>query len=62
MALLLVGGALADRLPRRPLLVGSALVSGAAQLAIGGVVAAHLDLVAVVAGLAAVNGAAAAVA
>jgi len=62
VALLLVGGALADRLPRRPLLVVSALVSGAAQLAIGGVVAAHLDLVALVAGLAAVNGAAAAVA
>lgn len=61
VALLLVGGALADRLPRRPLLVGSALVSGAAQLAVAAVVAAHLDLVPLVAGLAALNGAAAAV-
>ncbi|MCU1472481.1 MFS transporter [Amnibacterium sp.] len=61
VVLLLVGGALADRLPRRPLLVGSAAISGAAQLGVAGVVAAHLDLVAVVAGLAALNGAAAAV-
>jgi MFS family permease len=62
VALLLLGGALADRLPRRPLLVVSAVVSGAAQLGVAAVVAAHLDLVALVAGLAALNGAAAAVA
>jgi MFS family permease len=61
VALVLLGGVLADRLPRGLLLTGSALLSGAAQLAVAGIVAARLDAVWLIAALAAVNGAASAV-
>lgn len=61
VALVLLGGVLADRLPRGLLLTGSAIVSGLAQLAAAAVFASRLDLVAVLVVLAAVNGAASAV-
>jgi MFS family permease len=61
VALLLVGGVLADRLPRGLLLSGSSVLSGAAQLGAAAIVAARLDLVWLLALLAAVNGAASAV-
>ncbi|RIX27986.1 MFS transporter [Amnibacterium setariae] len=61
VALLLLGGVLADRLPRGLLLTGSSVLSGVAQLGAAGIVAARLDLVWVLAALAAVNGAASAV-
>jgi MFS family permease len=61
VALLLVGGVLADRLPRGLLLTGSSVLSGAAQLGAAGIVAARPDLVWLLALLAAVNGAASAV-
>ena len=61
VALLLVGGVLADRLPRGLLLSGSSVLSGAAQLGAAAIVAVRLDLVWLLALLAAVNGAASAV-
>lgn len=61
VALLLLGGVLADRLPRGLLLTGSSVLSGLAQLGIAGVVAARADAVWLIAALAAVNGAASAV-
>ena len=61
VALLLVGGVLADRLPRGLLLSGSSVLSGAAQLGAAAIVAARLDLVWLLALLAALNGAASAV-
>jgi len=61
VALLLVGGVLADRLPRGLLLSGSSVLSGVAQLGAAAIVAARLDLVWLLALLAALNGAASAV-
>ena len=61
VALVLLGGVLADRLPRGLLLTGSAVLSGVTQLCTAGVVAARLDLVWLIVLLAAVNGAASAV-
>lgn len=61
VSLVLLGGVIADRLPRGLVLTGSAVLSGAAQLALAGVVAARLDVVWLIALLSAVNGAASAV-
>lgn len=61
VALVLLGGVLADRLPRGLLLRGSALLSGLAQLTVAAIVAAQIHLIWLIALLAAVNGAASAV-
>ena len=61
VALVLLGGALADRLPRGVLLTGSSVVSGLAQLAFAALVGLRLDLVWALVALAAVNGAASSV-
>ena len=57
LVFLLIGGVLADRLPRGVLLVGASVLAGATQAAVAATVLTHLDSVALLAGLSAINGA-----
>ena len=53
---LLLGGVLADRLPRRAVMVGSAALSGASQLAVATLVLTHTATIGLLMVLSAVNG------
>jgi MFS family permease len=57
---ILIGGVVADRLPRRLVMVGASLASAVTQAAVAAVVIARTDSVALLAALSAVNGAVAA--